>query len=57
MKHNRDLEHAEILLFLCPFPSSRIPDNICIVNFIYVLFNHALSSSHYIALHERVINA
>lgn len=57
MKHSRDLEHAEILLFLCPFPSSRMPDNMYIVNFIYVLFNHALSSSHCIALHERIINA
>jgi len=56
MKHSRHLEHAEIFLFLCPFPSSRMPDNMYVVNFIYVLFNHALSSSHCIALHETIIN-
>jgi len=57
MKHSRDLEHADILLFLFPFPSSRVPDSMYIMNFIYVLFNCALSSSHCIALHERIINA
>jgi len=59
MKHSRDLKHDEILLFLFSFPSSRMPDSMYIVNFIYVFFffKHAQSSSLCIALHERIINA